>query len=463
VWEDGGGAHAHEHGHSHGGGSAHGHSHGEGNGGGGGGGAGAGSWLWRWRYYVARVALRVAAVVAVALLVHFFPGAANAAGSAALASINSLPSGWSAVAFCAAATAFCAVSPTGYLPAVAAGIAFAPEASIPITYVSVNLGALLNAGLVRGACLGRLPPALRAKYEARGEALLGSGALGLALEAHPVGMVALLRMPFLANGALNYILSLKGSLPLGKMLLGNALGFAPGSVVFPLAGAEVRSLGVLLANGAGDGAQRDATLGVFFGIVAAVLLAGLATYTVSRRLLRRLAAEKAVKVAEEAAAAAAAADGGSGGGGGSGESVSLEVLPPGMQDPALKPLAVRGGLLQLTAHISAAGAHELVLLLQTTARAPLAVRAAPIAGLVRAAGGEPQPVLFEPAPADERPDGEGGGADDRRCSVFVAKAPFLEPSALAAVSLSVALEEGGEAVSAVWTGFLPGKYARRYE
>jgi hypothetical protein len=43
------------------------------------------------------------------------------------------------VAFCAVASAFCAVSPTGYLPAVAAGIAFAPEASIPITYVAVSL------------------------------------------------------------------------------------------------------------------------------------------------------------------------------------------------------------------------------------------------------------------------------------------------------------------------------------
>ena len=430
VWEGGSDpahGHSHGHGHSHSG-AAHGHSHGEGSG------AGEGPCLWRWRYYLARLALRVAAVVTVALLVRFFPGAASAAGSAVLGSINSLPGGWSAVAFCAAATAFCAVSPMGYLPAVAAGIAFAPEAAIPVTYVSVSLGALLNAALVRGACLGRLPPALRARYEARGEALLGTGSLGLALEAHPIGMVALLRMPFLANGALNYILSLKSSLPLWKMLLGNAIGFLPGSVIFPIAGAQVRSLGVLIANGAGDGAERDTTLGVFFGIAAAVLLASLATYTISKRLLKRLAADKVA-----AAAAAAAGD------------------PDG--DSAHKPLAVRGGLLQLTAHLSAAdGAYELDLFVQTAARKPLAVRATSVAGLVRGDGGSgpPRPVVFEPAPADERPAGEAAGGG---CSQFVAKAPFLTPAAPVAVSVRIALEEGGEADDAEWVGFVP-QYSR---
>ena len=428
VWEGGSDpahGHSHGHGHSHSG-AAHGHSHGEGSG------AGEGPCLWRWRYSVARLALRVAAVVTVALLVRVFPGAASAAGSAVLGSIHSLPGGWSAVAFCAAATAFCAVSPTGYLPAVAAGIAFAPEAAIPVTYVSMSLGALLNAALVRGACLGRLPPALRARYEARGEALLGTGSLGLALEAHPVGMVALLRMPFLANGALNYILSLKSSLPLWKMLLGNAIGFIPGSIIFPIAGAQVRSLGVLIANGAGDGAERDTTLGVFFGVAAAVLLASLATYTISKRLLQRLAADKV-------AAATAAGD------------------PDG--DSAHKPLAVRGGLLQLTAHLSAAdGAYELDLFVQTAARKPLAVPATSVAGLVRGDGGSgpPRPVVFEPAPADERPAGEAAGGG---CSQFVAKAPFLAPAAPVAVSVRIALEEGGKADDAEWVGFVP-QYSR---
>jgi hypothetical protein len=50
----------------------------------------------------------------------------------------------------------------------------------------------------------RFVGAVRARYEARGQALLGAGALGQALDAHPLGMVALLRLPFLANGALNY-------------------------------------------------------------------------------------------------------------------------------------------------------------------------------------------------------------------------------------------------------------------
>ncbi len=292
VWEEDNGSHSHSHGEG-------GHSHGidpkeEGK-----------PCLYRWRWYIARLALRAVAVATLIVLIHYFPNAAAAAGSAVLDWIHGLPGAWSPIAFCACATAFCAVSPTGYLPAVAAGIAFPPQASIPITYVSVNLGALLNAGLVRGACLGRLPPALRARYEARGEALLGTGALGLALDAHPTGMVALLRLPFLANGALNYILSMRSSLPLGRMMAGNALGFVPGSVIFPVAGAQVRSLGMLLAGGAGDGAARDAALGVFFGVCAAVLLAGAAMYAVSKRVLARLAAEQGSREAAAAAAAAA--------------------------------------------------------------------------------------------------------------------------------------------------------------
>ena len=282
IWEDAAGGHGHSHGPS-----------------------GSGSLCWRWRYVIARVLLRVAAIATIAALVRAFPGAASAAGSAVIAWLNSLPGAWSPVAFCAVATAFCAISPTGYLPAVAAGIAYAPQAAIPITYVSVNLGAAINMALVRGLCLGRLPAALRKRYEARGEALLGTGALGAALDAHPAGMVALLRLPFLANGALNYILSMRSSLPALKVALGNLAGLAPGSVLFPVAGAQIRSLGALIANGPGDGAAGQQTLGVFFGVSAAVLLAAGVAYGVTRRVLQRIAGEKAA--AAEAAAPGALA------------------------------------------------------------------------------------------------------------------------------------------------------------
>lgn len=286
VWEsDDNGSHSHSHGEG-------GHSHGPEPGG--------GSFLWRWRYVLCRVALRIAVVVALIVLIRSFPGAAKAAGSAVLDAINSLPGVASPAVFCLAATAFCAVSPTGYLPAVLAGIAFPPEASIPVTYLSVNLGALLNVALVRGACLGWLPAAMRKRYEARGEALLGTGSLGLALDAHPTGMVALLRLPFLANGALNYIFSMRSSLPVGRMALGNALGFLPGSAIFPIAGSQVKSLGVLLASGPGEGASMQVSLGVFFGVSIAVLCAAAGAYAVTKCVLARLAREK-----KELAAAAA--------------------------------------------------------------------------------------------------------------------------------------------------------------
>ena len=289
IWEDGGGGGGGDdgaHGHSHDGDGAHGHSHGPE--------AGEGSCMYRWRWVIARVGVRVFMVALIVTLIRLFPGPAAAAGTAVLNWINSLPGLWSPVVFCVIATAFCAVSPTGYMPAVAAGIAFPPQASIPITYISVNLGALLNVALVRGLCLGRLPQAVRLKYEARGEALLGTGKLGLALDAHPIGMVALLRLPFLANGALNYIFSMRSSLPVGRMTLGNLLGFTVGSVLFPMAGAQIRSLGELLAEGPGSGQSGQTTLGVFFGVSALVLIAAAAAYFASKRVLQRLASERTV-------------------------------------------------------------------------------------------------------------------------------------------------------------------------
>ena len=246
------------------------------------------------RLLVLRVALRVAFLALLVGLIRAFPSAAMAAGSAVLSWIHTYPTPFAELIFFAASSLFCAVSPTGYLPALAAGIAFPPSSSIPITYTSVLLGAALNVALVRGLFLRRKagPPRLVSRYKARGASLL-SGALREAIAMHPVAMVALLRLPYLGNGALNYIFSLHRDLPLTPMMAGNAVGMALGSVLFPLAGSQVRSLGSMIAVGPGEGAARDAALGLFFGILVVVALSMGAATIVVRRVLRRIVAERA--------------------------------------------------------------------------------------------------------------------------------------------------------------------------
>lgn len=275
MWEGGG--------HSHG---IFGHSHGP----------STRSWrefCWEWRRSLFRLALRLSALTIIIVLIRMYPegykSAANEASNAVWLAGSQVGSAFAALGL---ATAFCSISPTGYFPAIALGVSFPPYISIPVTYASVQLGALFNALLVRWACLGWLPSGLRETYEARGAELLGTGSLGPALDARPIFMVAILRLPFLANGALNYILSLRSQLPLGKMLFGNALGFIPGSVLFPLAGAQLRSLGSMIAGGLGEGSERDRVLGTTFGVMGAVGVAVLITVYWTTRIIGRLKEER---------------------------------------------------------------------------------------------------------------------------------------------------------------------------
>lgn len=66
-------------------------------------------------------------------------------------------------------------------------------------------------------------------------------------------------------------------------------------------------------------------------------------------------------------------------------------------------------------------------------------------------------VVFEPAPADERPQGETDG-----CSHYVGKAGSLKavPSAL---TVTAQMTLNGAPVTAVWSPFDPVKYAHHVE
>lgn len=257
------------------------------------------------RVLAARLVLRLVTLAVIVVLLRVFSSDFRAAGDAYLDWIRSLGPGGGPAVFWVVACVFCGLSPTGYLPAVAAGATFHYEESIPIAYTSVLVGAVVNVGLVRG--LLWQSGWLRKRCGRRAGATLGG--LERALLAKPVRMVALLRLPFLGNGTLNYLLSLS-PLPatwpgFWTMMAGNALGMAPGAVLFAVAGSQVRSLAQLIINGGGSATA----VGVFVAVTVTVIVSIAAVLIITRRMA---AAERAQAAAAKAAAAdAAAAAGGS--------------------------------------------------------------------------------------------------------------------------------------------------------
>ena len=114
----------------------------------------------------------------------------------------------------------------------------------------------------------------------------------------------------------------------------------------------------------------------------------------------------------------------------------------------------------LTAHLSGKG-HELDLFFETSDQKPQPV-AVPLETItaevqVRAGEGEVKRVEFKPAPADERPPGEGPG----KYSHFVASVPWLDPDVPLRVTIQVSLD--GRTVTARWNDFVPRKYAHHEE
>jgi hypothetical protein len=113
----------------------------------------------------------------------------------------------------------------------------------------------------------------------------------------------------------------------------------------------------------------------------------------------------------------------------------------------------------LTAHLSAAGGHELDVFFETADKdaKPVALPVESFTAQATAGGGEPRELTFECAPGAERPKDEKPGA----CSHFVAKAPWLNPDEPLYVVAKVTID--GKPVTARWKDFLPKKYARRQD
>lgn len=118
----------------------------------------------------------------------------------ASAYIETLPPNIAVAMFLLMSTTFTALSPTGYLPTVLAGTVFPSRSEAwLVAYLQVNLGALLNALLVRECCrplAQRLTRRRFGTFHWLNNALRQPGT-------EPARIVALIRTPFLWGGFFN--------------------------------------------------------------------------------------------------------------------------------------------------------------------------------------------------------------------------------------------------------------------
>ncbi len=113
----------------------------------------------------------------------------------------------------------------------------------------------------------------------------------------------------------------------------------------------------------------------------------------------------------------------------------------------------------LTAHLSPKG-NELDLFFETTDSPPkpVALPLTKLTATVRKIGeGEPREIIFEPAPAQERPKDEKPGT----CSHFVAKVDWLKPDDNLTIIMNVEIEGNRRRVQ--WSNFIPNKYAHHHD
>eukprot|EP00026_Physarum_polycephalum_P019255 Phypoly_transcript_21183.p1 GENE.Phypoly_transcript_21183~~Phypoly_transcript_21183.p1 ORF type:complete len:136 (+),score=19.81 Phypoly_transcript_21183:117-524(+) len=112
----------------------------------------------------------------------------------------------------------------------------------------------------------------------------------------------------------------------------------------------------------------------------------------------------------------------------------------------------------LTSHLSRASGNELDIFFETDDHEnpkPLAFAVISIKGTIKK-GGVIHEVVFEQAPADERPPGEGA-----KCSHFVAKTPQLTKGDVVDVRVTVPIDSVLTVVE--WSGFDVAKFCHHEE
>lgn len=123
-------------------------------------------------------------------------------------------------------------------------------------------------------------------------------------------------------------------------------------------------------------------------------------------------------------------------------------------------IADSGGYhLLLTAHLAKAG-NGLDIFIETPVSKdpqPVALALESFEAQATAGEGESQTLTFEPAPPEERPEGEKAGT----CSHFIAKAPWMKPEDDLLVVAKFTVD--GQELVARWKGFNPKKFAHHVE
>ena len=167
--------------------------------------------------------------------------------------INSLPLGLSLFVFSICCIPFSAFTPGSYAPTVVAGVTFPWYIAFPLSYVCINASAMLNLVVIRygGAC-DWMKKEMMDRMERRGDVTVSK--MDSLLLHHPVRMVMLLRLPYLASGILNYYFS-SSRLSARHQFIGNSIGLLPGALLFSLLGAQARSLVEIVVDGQTDPAS----------------------------------------------------------------------------------------------------------------------------------------------------------------------------------------------------------------
>ncbi len=188
---------------------------------------------------------------------------------------------------------FCTFVPTGYLPTVVGGLVFQIYIAIPISWIGVNAGALLNMAWVRNCgsyrccssnnnedssspgCVERVVSRAVGKFEGLDEML----------REDPTLTVFIVRFPFMYNGLLNYVFSASSVRPI-PYAIGNAFGFLPGCVIFSLLGQNVKSFGKILSEG-GSTEQWMIFIGILIGIIISVIAFKLQNARIQKKMKQR--------------------------------------------------------------------------------------------------------------------------------------------------------------------------------
>jgi len=255
-------------------------------------------WQRPWiRYFITRVIVRLVALLGIFLLLKYvIDWKAIIYGYLhAMERLKPWPT-LPAIIFMLLMIPFTAFTPGSYAPTVLAGATFPYYVSIPISYIGMNFGAILNFIMIRRC----LRPCAVKTCGARMARFGTFETINLIITHHPIRTVILLRLPYLGCGILNYTFSLS-PIKFLPMLYGNLIGLVPGTILFAILGGQARSLAdVVLKGQRNPDAIITLTL-VAFSVIVCVLLLLMLVRKTARQQLREA---EAIRQQEQEAEAA---------------------------------------------------------------------------------------------------------------------------------------------------------------